>query len=142
MSGFVIFESVKKNLIFNFFLYFYREFLENHNATFNDNYTLSFRPHRRVEFIREKSIGDPKTDIITVPNIPYMGVTTAASKISVFAAAAVRALMRTLKSEIILNITVHDYFWGYDDPLVRLASTFIPGIIHFETFGLLDRVRN
>lgn len=39
-----------------------------------------------------------------------------------------------------LNLTVNDYLWGYDDPLVKLAADVIPSIITFDTFGLLDRV--
>lgn len=39
-----------------------------------------------------------------------------------------------------LNLTVEDYLWGYDDPLVKLASNVIPSIITFKSFGLLDRV--
>ncbi|XP_055381260.1 scavenger receptor class B member 1 [Condylostylus longicornis] len=122
--------------------YVYQEFLENHNASFSTEHnTVTFQPTRRVKFIREMSIGDPKSDRITVPNIPYMGVTTAVSEFSLLGAIAVRTLMRTLRSQVILNnITVDEYFWGYDDPLVSLASKIIPNVIHFKKFGLLDRM--
>lgn len=39
-----------------------------------------------------------------------------------------------------LNLTVDDYLWGYDDPLVKLAANIIPNIITFDSFGILDRV--
>ncbi|CAD7084816.1 unnamed protein product [Hermetia illucens] len=120
--------------------YVYQEFLENRNATFHPNMTVSYRPKRRVKFIREKSCGDPKEDIVTVPNIPYMGVTSAASKMGILTALAVRALSRTAGSRVILNTTVEDYFWGHEEPLVTLASTFLPSVIDFQKFGLLDRM--
>lgn len=121
-------------------MFFYREILEHHNATINDNGTLSYIPKRKVKFIRERSIGDPKNDIVTVPNIPLLGISTAAASYSMFAALGLGTLIKTMNSQPMLNLTVYDYLWGYEDPLVRLASTIVPNIINFETFGILDRV--
>lgn len=101
---------------------------------------MSYFPKRRVEFVREKSIGDPDVDIVTVPNIPLLGASSAAASYSFFAALALSGLTKSLNSEPILNLTVHEYLWGYDDPLVKLASRVIPNVITFESFGLLDRV--
>lgn len=66
-------------------LRFFSEFLEHTNYTFHTNGTLSYFPKRTVKFIPEKSIGDPKKDIVTVPNIPYLGASSAAADMSVFA---------------------------------------------------------
>ncbi|KAJ6637985.1 Scavenger receptor class B member 1 [Pseudolycoriella hygida] len=120
--------------------YVYREFLEHTNYTFHSNGTLTYFPKRTVKFIREKSVGDPKTDIVTVPNIPYLGASTAAAEMSVFAALALSTLTATLNSQPMLNLTVEDYLWGYEDRLVKLASNVIPKIITFESFGILDRM--
>jgi hypothetical protein len=57
-------------LFFDFLLI--REFLEHMNTTFNENGTMSYIPVRRVKFIPEKSVGDPVTDIIVIPNIPLL----------------------------------------------------------------------
>lgn len=57
----------------------------------------------------------------------------------VFIALALSTLTATMNSQPMLNLTVEDYLWGYDDPLVKLAANIIPSIT-FETFGLLDRV--
>lgn len=51
-------------------------------------------------------------------------------------------LANYLGSKPILNITVHEYLWGYDDDLISLAGTVVPSYIDFDKFGLLDRVRN
>lgn len=114
--------------------------MEHHNATFNENGTLSYLPVRTVKFIPERSIGDPKKDIVTVPNIPLLGISTAVASYSMFAALALGTLTKSMNSQPVLNLTVHDYLWGYEDPLVRLASSLVPNIINFEAFGILDRV--
>lgn len=68
-----------------FFFYFPSEFLEHTNYTFHTNGTLTYYPKRTVKFVPERSIGDPKIDIVTVPNIPYLGASSAAAEMSVFA---------------------------------------------------------
>jgi len=45
-----------------------------------------------------------------------------------------------LNSQPLLNLTAHEYLWGYDDPLVSLASTLLPNWIPFSKLGLMDRV--
>lgn len=40
----------------------------------------------------------------------------------------------------ILNMSVHEYLWGYEDKLVSLAGNIIPSFVNFQKFGLLDRV--
>lgn len=120
--------------------YVYQEILENHNVTFNANNTVTYTPRRVVKFIRKKSIGDPKVDKIVAPNIPYMGVTSAASSFSTFAALAVSTLTRKLNSKPMLEMSVHEYLWGYEDNLVYLASKIVPSVINFQKFGLLERM--
>ncbi|XP_052865198.1 scavenger receptor class B member 1 [Anopheles cruzii] len=120
--------------------YVYQEFLEHRNSTFNPNGTLSFVPVRRQVFVPERSVGDPKADRIMIPNIALLGVSSAAYRMSTFAALAVAAALRPLGMPPILNITTHDLLWGYDDPLVKIASTLLPDIIHFQKLGILDRM--
>jgi len=45
-----------------------------------------------------------------------------------------------LNAQTIISISVYDFLWGYDDPLVSLASKIIPNFIPFQKLGLLDRV--
>lgn len=120
--------------------YVYQEVLENNNVTFNANNTVTYTPRRVVKFIREKSVGDPKVDKIIAPNIPYMGVTSAASAYSTFAALAISALTRKFNSKPMLEMSVHEYLWGYEDNLVFLASKIIPSVINFQRFGLMERM--
>ncbi|XP_058458558.1 scavenger receptor class B member 1-like [Malaya genurostris] len=120
--------------------YVYQEYLENHNSTFNANGTLSFTPVRRQKFILERSVSDPRSDLIIMPNIALLGVSSAAYQMSTWAALAVAAALKPIGMRPFLNISVHDLLWGYDDPLVKLASTLLPDIINFKRIGILDRM--
>lgn len=44
----------------------------NVNTSFNTNGTLVFQPKRLVEFIPERSVGNPDVDVIMSPNIPLL----------------------------------------------------------------------
>ena len=50
------------------------------------------------------------------------------------------SLTNMLQSKPILHLSVQEYLWGYEDPLIRLASGILPNYIDFGKFGLLDRV--
>lgn len=86
------------------------------------------------------SIGDFTKDVIQVPNVPLLGITSVAADLSIWAELAVGTLTRSLHCKPFLNLTVNDYLWGYEDKLVSLASTFVPNLINFKKFGLLDRM--
>lgn len=126
------------NFVTNFFTN--REILENTDPRFNENGTLSFVPKRHSIPLPDRSIGDPNKDIIITANLPLLGLSTAAAKMSVFTALAASTLAKSTSARAILNLTVHDYLWGYEDNLVRLANTIVPNYINFDRFGLLDRV--
>lgn len=49
-------------------------------------------------------------------------------------------LINMMDAKPILNISVYDYLWGYEDSLVKLANGLVPKFINFQKFGLLDRV--
>lgn len=124
----------------NFVVFNCREFLENKNATFHENGTLSFVPVRHNIYSPERSKGDPMKDVVTALNLPLLGISSAMNDFSTIGSLAISTLAKSVNAQPILNLTVHDYLWGYDDPLVRLASNIAPTIINFERFGLLDRV--
>lgn len=101
---------------------------------------MSYVPHRTHKFIPERSIGHPKDFLIHVPNIPLLGMSSHMNKWSIFGAMTLSSLAMSLHLEPILNMTVDEYLWGYDDPLVKFGSQIIPSFINIEKFGLLDRM--
>lgn len=50
------------------------------------------------------------------------------------------SLVSFLDSQPILELSVQQFLWGYDDRLVKMASNVLPTWINFSKFGLLDRV--
>ncbi|KAH8306081.1 hypothetical protein KR018_001221, partial [Drosophila ironensis] len=121
--------------------YVYKEVLTNHNVTLNEaNNTITYTPRREYIFEPKRSVGDPKVDYIRAPNIPLMGVTTLASDLSMFASLGLTAIFRQLKAKPMLNLTVHEYLWGYEDNLVQLAGKFVPSWIDFTSFGIMEKL--
>ncbi|EFN79581.1 scavenger receptor class B member 1 [Harpegnathos saltator] len=120
--------------------YVYQEILENNNVTFNDNGTMTFIPKRTVVFIPELSINDPKKDFVKIPNVPFLGVSSALHNAGFLVNYPVIQLANMMNAKPFLNISVYDYLWGYEDSLVALVSGIVPNFINFRKFGLLDRM--
>ncbi|PNF20583.1 hypothetical protein B7P43_G04867 [Cryptotermes secundus] len=120
--------------------YFYREILENTNVTFNANNTVTYVPKRMVHAEPKMSLRNAHADRIIVPNVALLGMASMLHNSSVFLNFGLAALARYLDSQPLLNLTVHEYLWGYEDPLVRLASTVLPNWIPFSRLGLMDRM--
>ncbi|XP_076618698.1 scavenger receptor class B member 1 [Colletes latitarsis] len=120
--------------------YVYQEILENQNVTWHNNGTISYIPKRTVVYVPEMSVGDPEKDLVRVPNIPMLGLSSTLHDAGFFVNYPWANLVNLVNSKPILNITVYDYLWGYDDTLIDLASTVLPSFIDFRKFGLLDRV--
>ncbi|XP_076753983.1 platelet glycoprotein 4 [Xylocopa sonorina] len=121
--------------------YVYKEVVMNENVTWNmSNNTISYYPKRNVLYMPELSVGDPLKDIVSVPNIPMLGLTSTLHDAGFFVNYPWSQLLNMLDSKPILSISVHDYLWGYEDRLIRLASAIVPRFINFHKFGLLDRL--
>ncbi|XP_018057656.1 PREDICTED: scavenger receptor class B member 1-like [Atta colombica] len=120
--------------------YVYQEYMVNDNITFNDNNTMSYIPRRTVVYVPEMSVGDPMEDIVNVPNVPYLGILSALSDAGFIVNYPIVQLANLMNTKPILNISVYDYLWGFEDSLIKLASRMMPNFIDFLKFGLLDRL--
>ncbi|KAJ8688359.1 hypothetical protein QAD02_024154 [Eretmocerus hayati] len=120
--------------------YVYQEILENQNVTWNKNGTISYMPRRTVIYRPDMSIGDPNDQYVTIPNIPLLGISSTLHNAGFFVNFPLIRLASALQSKPILNISVYDYLWGYEDSLVLLAGNILPSYINFRKFGLLDRM--
>ncbi|XP_033221751.1 scavenger receptor class B member 1-like isoform X2 [Belonocnema kinseyi] len=120
--------------------YVYQERLENKNVTWNENGTMTYSPKRTVFYVPEMSVGNPKKDIVTVPNVPILGVSSALHDKGFLVNYPLTQLANLMGAEPILNISVYDYLWGYNDPLIKLAGNIVPSFVNFQKFGLLDRM--
>uniref|UniRef100_A0A1B6DPI6 Scavenger receptor class B member 1 n=1 Tax=Clastoptera arizonana TaxID=38151 RepID=A0A1B6DPI6_9HEMI len=120
--------------------YVYSEQLVNTNVTFNNNHTVSYRPIRTLRFEPGLSVGNPMEDLITVSNIPFLGITSMLHNSSMTLNLGLSGIVSFLDTQPFVDVSVHDFLWGYDEQLVKLASKILPNWITFPKFGLLDRL--
>lgn len=80
------------------------------------------------------------TDIVVTPNMILLGASAVVSKHSTVASYGFKMLAESFNAMPLINLTVHDLLWGYEDPLLSIASTILPSFIHFKKFGIIDRV--
>ncbi|XP_025421899.1 scavenger receptor class B member 1-like isoform X2 [Sipha flava] len=120
--------------------YVYWEELENTNCTFNSNDTITYIPRRKLHFELSSSVGDPETDRIIIPNIPLLGFSSMLRNSPMFVNVVFNSLVEYQDSKPMLNLSVKEFLWGYDDNLVKMASNVLPTWINFDKFGLLDRM--
>ncbi|XP_018561595.1 scavenger receptor class B member 1-like [Anoplophora glabripennis] len=120
--------------------YSYKEILTNNNATFGDDGTVTYSPRRDFIVDPENSVGDPNLDRVIVPNIPLLGIQSYLADSSFLTSMGFSAVAASLGSEPVLDLTVDEFLWGYEDKLVTVANQFLPNWIDFGTFGLLERL--
>ncbi|XP_071452331.1 scavenger receptor class B member 1-like [Hetaerina americana] len=119
----------------------YREEMENANPTFGTEAddSLTFEPRRTVHYEPDMSLGSLQDKII-VPNLSLVAIASLLHKSSIWTNLALSTLVNYLASRPFLQLSVEEYLWGYEEPLLSLASTFLPSWITFSTLGLLDRL--
>ncbi|CAH0746885.1 unnamed protein product [Bemisia tabaci] len=85
----------------------------------------------------ELSASKPGTDGMSI--LP--GISSMLYNSSMFMNVGLRTLVTYLDTQPFRQLSVHEYLWGYDEPLVQLASNILPSWINFAKFGLLDRMK-
>ncbi|XP_059609944.1 scavenger receptor class B member 1 [Phlebotomus argentipes] len=110
------------------------------NCTFNANNTLTYTPLRTVTTREDLSVGNASEIVLQMPNIVALGISAAAAEMSFFSSLAVSSVLKSFNAEPVINVTAHDFMWGYEDPLVSIASTVVPSFIPFSKIGLVDRL--
>ena len=108
--------------------------------TFNNNGTISYEIHRHQKHVQQKTIGDVYKDTVYTTNVLLMGASTVAARHSKVAAYGFTVLARGMNAKPILNMTVHELLWGYEDDMINLAAQFVPSISNDKKFGYLARV--
>ncbi|XP_060802333.1 scavenger receptor class B member 1-like [Amyelois transitella] len=119
----------------------FQETRTNHNMSVNaDEGTMFMKPNITLKFLREESVADIKDIHVYVPNMALLAISTlVADKLGYFANAGAYYSINTLGSKLFRNLTVEELFWGYEDPMVTIASGLLPGWIDFKKIGVLDR---
>ncbi|CAH2085932.1 unnamed protein product [Euphydryas editha] len=101
---------------------------------------MRYKPFTRTKFLREQSISDPELINVTVPNAAMLTMTSVFSSYSYWIKVALNTLVENLQSKPIVKTSVHNYLWGFEEPLLALSNIFMPGWISFTKLGILDRL--
>ncbi|CAH2085949.1 unnamed protein product [Euphydryas editha] len=119
----------------------FQEKRTNENMTIDkERGVLTLNPKVVLKFLPEKSVAHYKDVKIMVPNIALIAISTLlADNMGYFANAGAYYSISALGSKLFLNMTAEELLWGYDDPLVTLASRLLPGWIDFGKIGIMDR---
>ncbi|VVD05273.1 unnamed protein product [Leptidea sinapis] len=120
--------------------YKFQEIRTNENISIDkDRGVMTMNPVIKLKFLPDKSVGQ-YSDPIIAPNIALVAISTLlADQMGYFANAAAYYSITALGSKLFLNMNAGEFFWGYNDPLVKVASTLLPGWIDFGKVGILDR---
>ncbi|XP_026497218.2 lysosome membrane protein 2-like [Vanessa tameamea] len=119
----------------------YQEYQKNDKFEVDEEAgVMRYIPHTRTEFRREQSIGDPERVNITVPNSAMLAVSSMLSSYPFWTKTGFTVLADRLQSKPIIDINVHSLLWGYEEPLIALSNTLMPGWITFSKMGILDRL--
>ncbi|XP_028175593.1 scavenger receptor class B member 1-like [Ostrinia furnacalis] len=121
--------------------FLYQEFRTNQNITIDkERGVMSLTPHIALKFQKNLSLADTNDVHIYAPNIALLAISTLlADKLGYLANAGAYYSINALGSKLFRNLTVEELLWGYEDPIVTVANSLLPGWIDFQKIGILDR---
>ncbi|XP_048006716.1 scavenger receptor class B member 1-like [Leguminivora glycinivorella] len=119
----------------------YKELRSNDDLELDqDKGVVRYTPNVNVEFVPEESIGRPEDINVTIPNIAMLSMTAMMSSYPFWTRLGYNALQKQVDSRAIITVPAHEYLWGYDEALITMGNTFMPGWIHFSKMGIMDRL--
>uniref|UniRef100_A0A4W2IAF9 Scavenger receptor class B member 2 n=1 Tax=Bos indicus x Bos taurus TaxID=30522 RepID=A0A4W2IAF9_BOBOX len=103
--------------------YTYRELRNKDDIQFGDNgTTISAVSNKAYVFERDKSVGDPKIDLLRTLNIPAL---TAMEWTQLpLLRDIIEALLKAYRQKLFVTHTVDELLWGYKDEILSLINTF------------------
>lgn len=116
--------------------YVYSEKWEKIVRGFHDNGTVTYHPTKQFFFNRALSRGDEE-DIIQTLNIPLMSAAAQLKYTQSFTRLATSSLFGVLNQEVVIQKTIKELLWGYNDTLIKLAKDMMPPgrVIPHDMFG-------
>ncbi|XP_050430314.1 scavenger receptor class B member 1-like isoform X2 [Adelges cooleyi] len=119
--------------------YCYRETLYRVNITDHKNGSQTFNEMKIQEFDHLSSNGSD-SDIITVPDIPYISAIALTKDENFLVRNAVSMIFNHISNFPFVTVSVHDFCFGYQDQMVSTIATLAQVAnkpAPFEKFGLL-----
>ncbi|XP_012056944.1 PREDICTED: scavenger receptor class B member 1-like [Atta cephalotes] len=119
--------------------YVYKETFEHANVVFNDNGTLSTIPVHPLKYIPEMSNGTEE-DLVIMPNIALFSIANVMKDASYLSRWGLNILIRQTDTKPLVQMTAHEFMFGYQSTLVTLGNHLMPSWIKFDKLGLIDRM--
>ncbi|XP_023948472.2 scavenger receptor class B member 1 isoform X2 [Bicyclus anynana] len=119
----------------------FQEIRVNENLTIDkERGVMTMNPTLRLNFLPDESIAHYNDVKILVPNVALLAISTLlADHTGYFVNVGAYYSISALGSKLFRNMTAGELMWGYDDPLVAVASKLLPGWIDFGKIGIMDR---
>ncbi|XP_073953058.1 scavenger receptor class B member 1-like [Choristoneura fumiferana] len=121
--------------------FIFQESRTNENVTVDkEKGVMNIVPKITLKFLPEQSLAHTKDVEIYMPNIALIAISTvAADRLPYLANAGLYYSISAFGSKLFRNMTAHEFFWGFTDPIVTAAHNMMPGWIDFDTIGIMDR---
>ncbi|KAM3955586.1 scavenger receptor class B member 1 [Aphomia sociella] len=120
--------------------YVYKEALEHEITGFNDNGTVSAIPRHPLTWVEELSEGNKEDDILFLPHIALLSIANVVAPQGFMTRFGLNNVISLTNSKPLAKMTAREFMMGYESKLMTLGNTFLPGWIHFEKLGLIDRM--
>lgn len=122
--------------------YTYLEYRIKTNITHNhENGTVSFRNSKVYIFDRSQSVGD-EWDKFTTFNVPVFTVANLLKNAALPIKNIQKFIHAVSGATSVLEISVHDILWGYEDEYLKLFDQLFPGLLPTTEFGLFQGTNN
>ncbi|XP_069357547.1 scavenger receptor class B member 1-like [Maniola hyperantus] len=123
--------------------FIYQEYRKNDQFELDEEAgVMRYTPRLWTKFVPEGSVGDPHKINVTVPNIALLAMASMLSDYPFLTKTGFNILVSRVNAPTLLNVDVHSQLWGYEEPLISIGNTLLPGWITFSKMGLLDRLYN
>ncbi|XP_062907347.1 lysosome membrane protein 2-like [Mobula hypostoma] len=116
--------------------YTYLELRHRSNVLLFDNATISAATQKSFIFQPAMSVGDPRVDVITTINIPFVALLESLKHSGASRKIFLSFLFALKSSAIFQTHSVDELLWGYEDPLLRLGHKLLPAFFPSNRFGL------
>ncbi|CAF1030388.1 unnamed protein product [Brachionus calyciflorus] len=119
--------------------YTFREKWEKRNLEFLNEEEIKYTPVSTLYFEPTLSIGN-ESDLITFLNIPAAAMIEQikTGKFDFIDSSFANGVLNHLDTELFITRSIHELITGYNDPLMDLASTYMPSMIKGDTFSLMN----
>ncbi|KOB68268.1 Scavenger receptor class B member 1 like protein 15 [Operophtera brumata] len=119
----------------------YQEYRTNDDLEINiEPGIMRYTPNYRSELIIEESVGRPEDIFLVVPNIALLSAVQILSTYPYFIRQICKVVLTSMNMKALSRISAYTYLWGNTDPLILMVNSAVPGLIYYNSTGLMTRI--